>query len=113
MEFDDLGPFFSIAPTTGAYDPKKLAIAISCAETSCGKDGTAIHRNNCCGIMTWKTGTRQPKTFARYEDSLSEAAAIWQKSYGRFPDHALAKKWTGNDHPDTWLANFNAAYASL
>ncbi len=100
-------------PAGKGYDPHKLAIAISCAETSCGKDGTAVHRKNCCGIMTWKTGQRQPKYFARYEDSLNEAAAIWNRSYKRFPDVALATKWTGNDHPDDWLATVNKVYYSL
>jgi hypothetical protein len=101
------------APKKLSYDPIKVAKAISCAETSCGKDGTAIHRKNCCGIMTWKTGTRQPKYFPTYEASLKEAAAIWNKSYGKLPDLQLAKKWTGDDHAENWLKTFYTAYNSI
>lgn len=96
-------------------DYKKLAKAISCAETSCGRDGTAIHRNNCCGVMKFwidENGVRQrsPKYYKKYDDSLEEVAAIWEKHYVHFPDATLAKKWTGNDHADTWLNNVVVAY---
>ncbi len=94
----------------GSVDYDKLAYAISCAETSCGKDGTAIHRANCCGIMMWNEAGRHPKYFTHYQDSLKETAKIWQQYYVRFPDQALATKWTGNDHPDRWLAVVRSKY---
>ncbi len=101
-----------------AYDPMKLARAISCGETSCGKDGTAIHRNNCCGVMKFWIGKdgqrkREPKYYARYEDSLKETAAIWKRNYGRFPDLALAQRWTGGDDPQNWLATVTRTYNAL
>lgn len=94
---------------------EKLAYAISCAETACGKDGTAKSRNNCCGIMRFwvdDKGVRQraPKTFEAYEDSLIEAAALWKRSYGIFPTPDLANKWTGGDNPTGWLATVTRVY---
>ncbi len=114
------------APKVGGYDIKipisdidymRVAKAISCAETSCGRDGTAVHRNNCCGVMRfWKDekGNRQraPKYYKKYEDSLHETARIWEEHYKELPNIALAKKWTGNDSPNIWMKNFYVAYNS-
>lgn len=93
-------------------DLDKLSIAVACAETSCGKDGTARGRNNLHGIMCWPNGKRTPCWFASPEESHAAFKRIWAKSYKRFPDLALARKWTGNDHPERWLANVTKVYNS-
>jgi len=107
-------PIITLTKKKGV-DYHKLAKAISCAETSCGKDGTAVHRNNCCGIMVWdRQGNRHPRYFTRYEDSLKEAAKIWERAYQRFPDLHLATKWTGEpEHAAQWLATVQSVYQSL
>lgn len=95
----------SLEPDPYVYDLDKLAQAVSVAETSGCKDGTAQKRMNCFGIMTWKTGTRQPKYYASHAESFQDFKRIWSKYYKKFPDLALAHKWTGSDSPETWLAN--------
>ena len=35
---------------------------------------------------------------------------IWNKSYWRYPDYKLAKKWTGNDNTQRWLNTVNSCY---
>lgn len=94
------------------YDLDKLSRAVAFAETSGCKDGTARKRNNCHGIMCWPNGKRTPCTFASHEASHARFKEIWTKSYKAYPTKALAKKWTGNDHPDRWLAAVNQYYYS-
>ncbi len=91
-------------------DLEKLSHAVAFAETGHCKDGTAIKRNNCFGIMTWKSGTRAPRVFATQSDSFVAFKAIWSKSYKRMPDMALAGKWTGNDNATTWLCHVYTYY---
>lgn len=98
-----------IAPDSLDYD--KLAFAVSMAETGGCKDGTAKKRNNCFGIMQWnKQGVRSPKYYQTKEEGFADFKRIWKKSYKRFPDTALAAKWTGNDNPETWLHNVKHYY---
>lgn len=95
-------------------DLNKLADAVAVAETSGCTDGTAIKRKNCFGIMRfWLVNGvrhREPKYYASHAESYADFKRIWRKSYGRFPDRALAVKWTGNDNADTWLANVQRTY---
>lgn len=97
-------------PLDPKLDLDKLSKAVACAETSCGKDGTAVHRNNLHGIMCWPNGVRTPCYFKNPAASHAAFKRIWAKSYGRFPDKALATKWTGNDHPDDWLRTVTLVY---
>lgn len=94
------------------YD--KLCKAIAVAETSGCTDGTAIKRKNCHGIMAWdKDGNRFPRYFKSHDDSQKMCIEIWKRSYKKFPDIALAKKWTGNDKSNTWLSIVTQKYYSL
>lgn len=95
--------------TTG-LDLDKLAYAVSMAETGGCKDGTAIKRNNCFGIMSWPSGKRTPKWYNTQQESFEDFKRIWAKSYKRFPDIVLARKWTGNDKPQQWLKNVTYHY---
>lgn len=95
------------------YDLDKLAHAVAFAETASCTDGTAVRRKNCFGIMHWPNGpgSRTPKTYASHEESYADFKRIWSKFYGRFPDRALAVKWTGDDNADTWLSNVKFRYS--
>lgn len=93
--------------TTQALDLDKLAYAVSCAETACGKDGTARKRNNLHGIMCWKNKKRYPCYFSSPEASTQRFKEIWAKSYKVFPTMKEARRWTGNDSPERWLQAVN------
>jgi len=94
-----------------SLDLDKLAFAVSMAETGGCKDGTAIKRNNCFGIMQWnKAGVRSPKYYKTQADSFADFKKIWSKHYKIFPNTHLAAKWTGNDNPVTWLKNVTHYY---
>jgi hypothetical protein len=102
-------------PEKADYDIDKLAYAISFAETASCTDGTAVKRKNCFGIMWWPKGkgSRTPKTYKTHEESYADFKRIWVKSYGKFPDKALAIRWSGNDNADSWLKNVTFKYNSL
>lgn len=117
IDFDTNIPRFVLKDklhnATQDYDLDKLAHAVAFAETAGCTDGTAIKRHNCFGIMHWPNGKREPKYYKSHAESYADFKRIWSKNYGRFPDEALARKWTGNDHPDTWLANVRHKYSQL
>lgn len=96
----------------GKVDMDKLAKAVAIAETGGCKDGTAVKRKNCHGIMTWdKNGVRSPRYFKSHAESYAAFKDIWSRKYGgRFPTYADAKLWTGGDQTDTWLNNVKYAY---
>ena len=95
------------------YDLNKLARAVAHAETGDCTKGAGLSHNNAFGIMTWPNGKRQFKRYATCEESYEDFKRIWSSYYGRFPDHRLAVKYTGNDRAHTWLANVKAIYSSL
>jgi len=89
----------------------KLAYAIAMAETHDCTKGMGKTKNNCFGVMTWKRGFREGKTYATKGESYADFRRIWTKSYGgTFPTWGDAKKWTGNDNPRTWLNNVTTYY---
>jgi hypothetical protein len=96
-------------PVTG-YDLDKLAKAVAKHETNdCkAKVGAAVY-NNCFGI-------KYNGKFARYKTkqaSYDDFKRIWSTYYKKFPNHALAKKYSGNDRPQTWLSNVTLFYNTL
>lgn len=95
-----------------SYNLDKLSRAVAFAETGGCKDGTAKKRNNCHGIMTWKSGKRSPAYFSNFEASHAAFKKIWMKSYKVYPTLKQARKWTGNDHPERWLHAVNQYYNS-
>lgn len=97
------------------YDLDKLAKAVAMHETKdCGVNVGSALVNNCFGIRGWrKDGTPYFKQYATKEDSYKDFKRIWSTYYGRFPDTALAKKYSGNDRPQQWLANVTHFYEAL
>jgi len=91
-------------------DLDKLAYAVAQAETGDCTKGAGVSKNNCFGIMEWSTGTRQLKAYNTKAESYEDFKRIWEKSYKIYPTTAEAKKWTGNDSPETWLFNVNYYY---
>ena len=74
------------------------------AESGGCKSPVAVKTNNCVSIMQWsRSGKRSVRTYESVEDNKTAFVALWKKSYKRFPDLALAKRYTGNDKPSTWL----------
>lgn len=99
-------------------DLDKLAKAVSVAETGGCKDGTAINRRNCFGIMTWDAhGNRSPRYFKSQAESFAAFKAIWGNPHGRYkgriPDLTLATIWSGADHSDTWLCHVHSVYFGI
>lgn len=102
------------ASTEAPVDYEKLCKAIAVAETSGCTDGTAIKRKNCHGIMAWdKNGKRFPRVFNSHAESQAACVSLWKRAYVRFPDQALAAKWTGGDNAKQWLATVKQKYNSL
>lgn len=96
-------------------DLDRLSHAVACAETSCGKRGAALSKNNHHGIMRFYIEDGKRKRYlASYEDhsqSYAEFKSVWRRLYGgRCPTIKDVKKYTGNDSPDTWLANTLSVY---
>lgn len=96
------------------YDVAKLCRAIAEHETHNCRDKTnSTAVNNCHGIRTWKNGVPHFKRFASRDGSYTDCERIWTAYYGRFPDLALAKKWSGNDKAQSWLNNVTHFYNTL
>lgn len=65
--------------------------------------------------MRWKMvdgkKVRYLANYADYRQGYAEFKSIWRRLYGsRCPTLAEAKKWTGNDNPETWLKNVLNVY---
>lgn len=103
-------------PTTAGYDIGKLSWAVGMAETWGGKRWYGASHNNLHGIKHGNTAPCPwvPKLkMCRYSDPQQSHEAfkkIWSRWYKRYPDYALAKKWTGSDRVHTWLKNVNYWY---
>jgi len=83
------------------------------AETSGCTKGSGKSKKNCHGLMNRKTGTRRLNVYASTDQSFEDFKALWKRVYKVYPNPALAKLYTGNDRPDTWLAIVNQTYNSL
>lgn len=98
-------------------DLDKLSKAVAVAETSGCTDGTARSRNNCHGIMCWPKTGRTPCYFPNHSASHAAFKKLWAKPTmpykGQIPDIELAKIYSGNDHPDTWLCNVHRSYYDI
>ena len=91
-------------PKDDLLDLRKLSEAVAVAETSGCKRGAAISNNNCHGIMSWPGGIRTLIKFNSTEESHRAFMDLWSRKYEEFPDIALARKYTGNDNAERWLA---------
>ncbi len=91
-------------------DLDKLYHAVSIAES--GGCSTAWHQaaKNCVSIMTWSGGKRHLKSFQSYEANKQAFKDLWSKHYKKFPDIALATRYTGADHASDWLRIVKANY---
>lgn len=94
-------------------DYDKLFHAVSMAESGGCKSSVAKKTNNCVSIMAWKNGKRYIRKFESIEANKQAFIELWSSHYGRLPDYALAKKYTGNDKPNIWLKAVNQHYYSL
>lgn len=88
-------------------DLDKLAYAVAVAETGNCTRGVGITHNNCHGI----------KSNGKFIYFLSKSSSYhsfklnWIKHYnGVFPTLREAKKWTGDDRPESWLNNVKLNY---
>lgn len=66
---------------TEEYDIDKLAYAIAMAETGDCTTGMGKTKNNCFGIMTWESGTREGKVFDSKEQAYKHFKYIWTTKY--------------------------------
>ena len=99
------------SPTSVNLD--KLAKAVARHETGdCTAPVGSALVNNCFGIVSY-TGGRHFKRYATKEESYEDFKRIWATYYKRFPDLAMARKYSGNDRAEQWLANVTSAYNSL
>ena len=82
------------------------------AETSGCTKGSAITHNNCVGIRLCSGGKCYGfKRYDSHDDSLRDFIRLWKKSYGGgLPTIEHAKKYTGKDRADTWLAHVKRSY---
>ena len=83
------------------YDTSRLCDAIGYAETGNGK--TAKEETNLWNMYHWQEGTRKLQAFATVELGKERCQTLWDRNYGRFPDLALAKRYTGDDNAEHWL----------
>lgn len=116
LNFGDIlkAQIYSLDTKWQLYDLDKLAKAVAIAETGDCTKGYGKTKNNCHGIMAWtKTGRRYAKTYESKEASYKDFKRIWSDHYGSFPDYKMARRWTGNDHTGTWLANVKYSYNNL
>lgn len=94
---------------TRQVDVHILCQAIAVAETSNCTTGSALTHNNCHGITKRSGGYVD---FARTEDSFAACEDLWRRKYVRFPDIALASKWSSPGAAEGWLKNVVSAYES-
>jgi len=96
--------------TAKSIDYNRLYYAVAIAES--GNCRTAWHSkaNNCVSIMSWTGGHRHLKKFKSIRESKTAFINLWKKVYRKFPDLELAKKYTGNDRPRTWLQTVKNNY---
>lgn len=101
--------------TTRDYDTYRLCKAIGLHETNgCAPQHSGSKVNNCVSIMAWtKSGKRYIKPFKTQEESYQACVKLWDRAYGRFPDYALAVKYSGNDNAKAWLNNVTYFYNKL
>ncbi len=105
----------SLSNSGHSLDLDKLATVVAKAETGGCKDGTAIKKKNCFGIMKFWTVAgvrhRTAKTYTHVDESFAEFKKIWAKSYKTYPTKALALKWTGGDASCRWLRTVEIGYS--
>lgn len=108
---------FNLEPPTEynwtLLDLDKLAWAVAMHETGyCTNLGspTANARNNCWGIMTWKNGPRELKTYSTTNEGSEDFKRIWARYYGGLPTYQDAEKYSGKDRAQAWYYNVLWAY---
>lgn len=91
------------------FNIKKLAYAVSMAETSGFTKWYWVTHNNWYWIKHWNTAPCPgvPKLvmckFDTKQQSTEAFIKIWSKWYWRFPDYNMAYKWTWWDRTMNWL----------
>ena len=88
-------------------DIPKLCRAIGGHESGHGTSNLAKNNNNYHGIR--RKGAYM--AYATKEESYRDCEAIWRsKSYGRFPDMKLAKRWSSQSASGAWLKSVTSIY---
>jgi hypothetical protein len=91
-------------------DIDRLAYAVAVAETSNCTTGMGLSRNNCFGIMHWKTGKREGVRYRTKEESFQAFKILWLTKYGdRFPTLSDAQRYSGGPG-ESWLERVRIAY---
>ena len=89
------------------------------AETHGCTKGYGVMYNNCFGIKNGNTapcekiGKNRMCIYKNKEDSFKAFEKIWITHYKTFPTLHLARRWSGNDHPSSWLYNVTTEYNKL
>jgi hypothetical protein len=92
-------------------DTDKLCRGIALAETSGCTAGMALTKNNCHGLMTWRSGTRAGQEFASTDESQAACVDLWNRKYKVFPTMKLASTYTGSDSAARWLRVVSSYYS--
>lgn len=93
-----------------------LAKAVAHAETNGCTKGYGAMYSNCHGIKRGNTvpcekiGQNRMCIFSSKEESNEAFKKIWTKWYGGLPNMEKARRWSGNDHPASWLNNVLTVY---
>lgn len=97
--------------TARRVDMRRLAHAVSMAETSGCTAGTALSKNNCHGIMACTATGCTARTFGSQEESFTTFEELWLRAYGdRFPTVEDAQRYTGNPDPSRWYGVVTLVY---
>lgn len=98
-------------PNKSEINYDKLFHAVSMAESAGCTSSVAKRTNNCTSLMGWhKNGRRFIRKFESKEANKVAFIELWKRVYKTMPTAALAKKYTGNDSPSTWLKTVNQHY---
>ena len=104
---------------TQEYDITRLASSIAWAETHDCTKGYGKEYNNCFGIKSGNTapctkvGRNNMCIYDTPEESYEAFKKIWSTWYKKFPNTTLAKRWTGGDRHNIWLASVKDKYEEL
>ena len=105
-----------IAPTSTSVDLDRLARAVGRHETAGCTKGYGAEYNNCVGMKNGGTapcpriGRNNMCIYEHPEESYAAFKKVWGKWYRTMPTIELARRYSGNDKAESWLANVTYFY---